>query len=397
MATPVFACGFECGIPTAGQHWAASGQNIATFDTGTVRSGLRSGKTSASIAGTSFFRSTVVLFGPGSANIFVCRVYVYFSTLPSADTPIVQLVSRLAGAYFKQADSKIYATANGTGLGATGVSVTTGIWYRIDVKVNISANPWTADVQVDDAACGQHTNAEAANTYVQFDVGFTSTAVATIYFDDFLLSLTAADYPLGDGYILSYIPNADGTHDIAGANDVERTLTGTDITNATTTAYQLVDDRPMESVSTDFINFKTAALRVEIAYEDSVEAVAPRSVEAIVGYHDASGAGTHNFSVTLRDSGGGTTADIMAAATRNVGATMSWGRAHFTTIPGGGAWTLAAFNALRSRIAVTDASPDVYIDGLMLEAEYAALVLDIGGEHPITEWPMRRRLMVLAH
>lgn len=257
-------------------------------------------------------------------------------------------------------------------MGATGVAVTTGVWYLIDVKVNASANPWTVDVQVDGAACGQATLAAAAGTTQQLALGNSSTATLDMYADDLLVSHTSGDYPLGGGYVISYIPNADGTHNVAGANDFERTLTGTDIINTTTDAYELVNDRPLEAVAGDFINGKAPPNTtdyVEVAYEDSAESVAPRSVEAIAGYHDASGAGTHNFQLTLRS--GSTTADIMPAATRNVGATMSWGRAHFTTIPGGTAWTLDAFNALVSRIIVSDPSPDVYLDGLMLEAEYA--------------------------
>jgi len=107
-----------------------------------------------------------------------------------------------------------------------------------------------------------------------------------------------------------------------------------------------------------------------VAYENSVEPVAPRAVDAMGVYHDASGAGSNNFSVTLRDSIGATTADIIPPGIRNVGATISYERAHFTTIPGGGAWTTEAFNALRSRFLVSDASPDPYIDALMLEAEF---------------------------
>ena len=370
MSTPVFACGFECGVSmNTNLHWGLGAG--ASFSTTTFRSGLRSLRCNVTLATNGFASHT----NAASANFNVARVYVYFASLPTltSDLCLVTDGGSTLGAYFNAVDSKIYAGTSLIALGATGVSVTTGVWYRLDVLVNTNANPQTVDVSVDGTACGQATVAVAAAAKSIWRVG-DALAAATfdMFFDDFWASQSLADYPFGGGYIISYIPNADGTHTNNGANDVERTLTGTDINIATTTTYQLVGARPMESASTDFINIKVAITDyVEIAYEDSVESVAPRSVEAIVGYHDASGAGTHNFVVTLRDSGGGTTADIMAAATRNVGATMSWGRAHFTTIPGGGAWTLAAVNALRSRINASDASPDVYIDGLMLEAEYA--------------------------
>ena len=363
MATPVFACGFECG----GGHLTTVG--TTSYSTTTVRSGLRSGRINPSAYIGKFSNSAVT-----GAAVRVGRVYVYFATLPNALVHIFGFGTGGNGdfgVYFKSTDNSLY-TGNGTTFSSSGISVTTGQWYLLEYREDNTDN--LLDARVNDVAIPQLSIAIASNpSGITCGWGF-GNATADLFFDDLLVSSTSADYPLGAGYVLSYIPNADGTHTTNGANDVERTLTGTDIVIATTTAYQLVDDRPLESVETDFINIKVAITDyVEIAYEDSVEPVAPRSVEAIVGYHDAGGAGTHNFVVTLRDNTGGTTADIMAAATRNVGATMSFGRAHFTTIPGGGAWTLGAFNALRSRINASDASPDVYIDGLMLEAEYAPL------------------------
>lgn len=373
MATPTFACGGECGI---GPHFRTVSGTV-TRDTGTKRSGLSSIKLTS--AGASGVLSDTT--GTGiSGTVAVIRCYVNFSTLPSANFLIAGDTNGV-GAVFKSSDSKIYA-GNETTQGATGVSVTTGVWYRLDIKNNVAANPWLIDVQVDGAACGQASIATGASSVNAIQLG-SSTTITTIFFvDDILASSTSGDYPLGAGYVISYIPNEDGDgasanrHNGLGSNEVERTLTGTDITNTTTTAFQLVDDRPMETAAGDFIAWLTngtAGDYVEVAYENTAESAAPRSVEAIAGYHDAGGAGTNNFQVTLRESGGATTADIVPAATRNVGATMSWFRAHFATVPGtSDAWTLTKFNALRSRFIATDASPDVYLDGLMLEAEYAS-------------------------
>ena len=317
------------------------------------------------------------------------RFYVYFATaLPLTTTEIFLWAANglNTGLYFNSIDSKLYAGSSIIALGATGVTVTTGVQYLIDLMIDISVNPRTIDAKVDGTSVGQATLATAASTAtVQFKFAANVTATTfDVFYDDLWLSVTGADYPFGAGYILSYIPNADGTHNVAGANDFERTLTGTDITNATTDAYELVNDRPLESAAGDFISAPAppnSTDYVEIAYENSAESVAPRSVEAIVGWHDAGGAGTHNFSVTLRDTNGSTTADIMAAATRNNGTSLTSNRAHFATIPGGTAWTLVAFNALVSRFLVSDASPDPYIDGLMLEAEYAPVVQNLLSEY----------------
>lgn len=373
MTTSVFCCGFECGIST-NAHFSLV--NTASFSTSTFRSGLRALRSNP-IASTGYGQ-TPTFTGP-----YVIRCYVYFASLPLVSTEFISVnkAGGNAGAYFNSADSSIYAGTSILALGASGVAVTTGVWYCIDIKVVTSANPWLIDVRVNNVPCGQRSSAIAADiAATAILIGVISASITQdVFFDDFILSLTDGDYPLGPGYILSYIPNEDGDgvsanrHNGLAANEVERTLTGTDIVNTTIDAFELVNDRPLEATSTDYINWKTngtAGDYVELAYENSVEPGPPRSVEAIVGYHDASGAGNENFSVTLRDSVGATTADIIAAANRNVGATMSWGRAHFATIPGGTAWTLTAFNALRSRFLATDASPDTFLDGLMLEAEY---------------------------
>lgn len=388
MASPVYACGGECGAYYTGSGnsvfhiWSSAGSSLWTFSTTTVRNGLRSMRYlpvagSATINGPSGTASTTRVW----------RDVIRFATLPDADCLISygNYSGTYAGVGFKVSDSKLYSAVSIAGVitfGATGVAVTTGVFYVCDVKTVGSLVTGTADIQVGGAACAQATGAFAAANANGVDRGSGDVNItADIFFEDFLLSETSGDYPLGDGYVISYIPNADGSHNVAGANDFERTATGTDITNLTTDAYELVNDRPLPTTAVDWINGiapPNSTDYVEIAYEDSAESAAPRSVEAIVVYHDASGAGTNNFSVTLRESGGGTTADIMAAATRNVGATISYARAHFATVPGtSDAYTLTKFNALRSRFLVSDSSPDPYIDALMLEAEYNAVVAAI--------------------
>lgn len=369
MATPVFCCGWECGSGTGTHHWTSA--NTPTADTVTFRTGLRAGRCDPS-SSTEYFFVTLA-----SVTRWVGRFYIRFATLPSADTSLCEVGNGGQDSpcvRFKQSDSKIYAGVHTT-LGASGVAVTTGVWYRIDFDFNVqTGGNDTCDVQVDGSACGQATATGLSAAETRVNLGVIDTCTADVYLDDFLLSNTAADYPLGAGHVNSYIPNADGTHTANSANEVERTLTGTDIVIATTTAYQLIDERPLPTTEVDFINWKTngGTDYVEWQYEDSTEGAAPRAVEAILVYHDASGAGTHNFQVTLREHAGATTADIAPAATRNVGATISYIRKHFATVPGtSDAWTETKFNALRSRLLVSDASPDVYIDAAMLEAEWA--------------------------
>jgi hypothetical protein len=384
MATPIFACGAECGVRLAtGPHWASQAGTVS-FDTGTVRSGLRSVRSNPTTA-TGYFTS----LAQASSTDWVIRLYVRFTTLPSASCAIVILATSGLGVYYKSSDSKLYAGSNTTNLGASGVAVTTGQWYRVDFK----ATSTTADASIDGTAVGQLAGSFSANT--QFAVGVsTANATADLFIDDILISQTTADYPIGAGFVKSYIPNADGTHNlVGGANDFERTLTNVAITNSTTDAYDLINERPLPTTEVEFINAVAPPTTdwVEWEYEDSTEADPPRAVEALLIHHDAGGAGTNDWSVILRY--GGSSSPIWTGTT-NVGSTITAKRTIFPTVPGtgGDAWTTTAFNALRSRFTVTDAAPDVYLDAAMLEAEFPEAVAAVARVPRSTSYPQ-----LLAH
>lgn len=371
MATPVYCCGFECGALINGGH-LQDNVGTPTFSTTTIRSGLRSLRCNPAAA----VKDVLVTLTSASLTQ-VGRVYVYFATLPDADCALWSYGSSAstpsANVRFKQSDSKIYAAVSTT-LGASGVSVTTGQWYRIDYKALVSTTVAdTMDVEVDGVACGQASATTAQGSAATCLLGTITSCTADVFFDDWWMSQTAADYPYGAGHVNSYIPNADGTHNVAGASDFERSGTGTDITNATTDAYQLIDDRPLPTTAVDWIQGTAppnATDYVEWQYEDeSTETAAPRAVEAIVAYHGASAA-SNNWTVTLREHAGGTSANIFSGAETAPTAVNSK-RAHFATVPGtANAWGLTEFNALRSRFLVSDAAPDPQIDAAMLEAEY---------------------------
>jgi len=330
-------------------------------------------------SGGNAFADTVLTF---SGGVYVYRFKVNFSVLPNS---VVMLAGiKNAGAYFNSADGKIYAGTLNTELGATGVTVSTSTTYYVDVRVNSSANPWLVDVQVSGAACGQRSTAAGADTGASaVRMGFAiNTTTATATFDDFTLSTTSADYPIGDGFVNQFIPASDGTHNVAGAADFQRTLTGTDILNATTTAFQLIDDIPLESgASVDWINMiapPNATDYVECIFGPapgiSTPTSAPRAVEVIAGIHQA-GTGTGNMEIRLNDNG---TTDAVYTATTVAGVTsVVFKRKHYATAPSGGAWTVTSgngnFNNIRVRFgspAAVDANPDQYLDGIMIEADF---------------------------
>lgn len=305
--TPVFCCGFECGVNNA--HWISTG---APYSTVVVRSGARAFRVNPTATTVTATSVSIV-----SATRWIGRFYLRFATLPSASCGIfgTSTTDGTAGGpkvHFNASDSKIYAKV-GTTVGATGVSVTTGAWYRIDFDFNISTGGNdTCDVQIDGTAVGQATAAGESAATATLALGAFSSTTADFYIDDVVLSNTAADYPIGAGYVNHFVPTSDGTHNIAGTGDFQRGNTGTDILNATTNAYLLIDDVPLPSGAVDEADCQRAVAPpnatdyVEGVFGPgpgiSTPTVAPRTVEAILAHHQVA-TQTGMMKVDLNDNG----------------------------------------------------------------------------------------------
>jgi len=379
MATPVFCCGFECG----------NGHHTLTGSSSIVTSGMRSGLRALQINPTASTGYAISLdFG---VAINVMRVYIYFVSLPTSTCEIAVFgtTTSIGGAYFNISDNSIYAGASATpSLGATGVPVTTGVWYKLDIKGNTASNPWLIDVSVNGTACGQKSYATGGSSKTQYTIGNRnlSSTFDAIY-DDILLSSTLADYPLpGALKIEPFVPTSDGTHNIAGTADFRKTLTATDILNSTTDAYLLVDNIPLDSGAAasngTFINMiapPNATDYVECVFGPapgiSTPTTAPRSVEVIAAIAQA-GTGAGNMRIRLNDNG---TLDDMYSATGVAGVTSyAYKRKHYAAGPAG-AWVIGGggngdFTDLRVRYgspAAVDANPDQYFSSTMIEAEFA--------------------------
>jgi hypothetical protein len=364
--TTVSCCGFECGI--FGPHFTSTAGSPA-FVTSGQRSGLRALEIDTTLAVSHIARVGSV---HGASAV---RFYITFDTLPSGNVELIRYEGnvRTFGLLYVASTTSLRTHSDGVPVQLSKV-ITTGVQYRVEIGITSTSSSSPYRLSIDEEELYAANVAQLTTNIVDLRIGIVNANVtAKLRIDDFLYSATFADYPIGNGYIISYIPDSDGTHSGSGNNDFEYSDTGTAIPYNATDVYTLVNKRPMPSSITTHIraNAPTSSEYVEVAYEDSVELRAPRSVEGIVRWHDQGGAGTQNFSVTLRDHGGGTTDDIKPAGAANVGTTLQSRRTHFLTIPGtSDPWTLTAFNALRTRMIVTDASPDPSIDGLMLEAEY---------------------------
>lgn len=388
--TGQLCCGFECGISGTGSHVDLP-VGTQSFSTSTVRTGNRSLRLNPTASNSYFVSASLT-----SSDKWVARFFIRFATLPSADCALIALgSSSKGGAWFQQSDSKIYARAgSATANGATGVSVTTGQWYQIDVYLNSNANPWTCDVKVNGTACGQATNSAAGSSGTLLYVGNANgTATMDAFYDDLIITQGGADYPIGDGNVYAFVPTSDGTHNIAGAADFKRGAAGTDILNSTTDSYLLVDDIPLDAIgsaptSNDYINAIAPPNATDytenkfgVATGSSNPGTAPRLIDVLVETAQ-SATQTGSFKLNLLDNA---TTDVIKEQVGIAGATnvACWRKA-YATPPSGGSWNggssgNGAFNNLRVRFYSADPAPDQYFVAGMIEAEFAPDNLTVPG------------------
>lgn len=372
----------ECGVFGGGAaandgHWAI-GAGTPTFSTTTVNNGARALRCNPSAA-TQYAYS---IFNAAAQTRLVGRCYLRFATLPGASCDLISFgPSPFSGPLvtYNSPDTKIYAAVGGT-KGASGVTVTTGVWYRIDFDFNIATGGNdTCDVRVDGTACGQATATGWSAGQTEIDLGALSSATCDLFLDDVILSLTGADYPIGAGKVLAYVPDADGTHNVG--TDMDRGTTAaptgdTSISGSTTDAYQWVNGTPLlggASNNTRLINMTALSSThyAEVDFQATAETAAPRAVEVITADRQ-DGTGSGSFQTKLNDNG---TEDAIANYGSVAGVTTDrYVTKQYATMVGGGAWTLARFNALKARFGYsTDANPDQFWRGIMIEAEFAVV------------------------
>jgi hypothetical protein len=373
----VFACGCECGLFGTTVHWEVFA-GTPTFETTIVRTGLRAIRCNA----TNEYVATA--FGAGTR--LIGRVYLYFVVLPDVDSMILgHNAVNAPNVLFKVADSKLYARVGATA-GASGIGVIAGRWCRVDFDFHTETGGADfCDVQVDGFACGQATATGASGASTHFFMGLLPAPTGDVVFDDIVLSTTATDYPLGPGSVKPFVPVGDGTHNIAGTGDFQKTLTAVDILNTTTDAYTLVDNVPLAATMTDWINMvlpPNATDYVECIFGPGPgilwPSVPPRAVDLICGINQA-GTGLGNMEIRLNDNG---TMDTVYTATGVAGVAVATGqvfkRKHYAAGPAG-PWVLGGggngdISDLRIRFGspgAVDVNPDQYFGCALIEAEFA--------------------------
>jgi hypothetical protein len=377
MTTPTWITGFEYGLPTplvtgTGLIDAIVGScTIPSIANGLPHSGSYSLKCSATGSVLAYISRNMT-----AGKTFVGRFYFYLLTLPTADKILYSIttVGHKIQLSFKQADSKLYIGIDGA-LTTVGPVVTALMWYCVDIKAVTSANPWLIDWQVDSAAQTQLSNAHAAEDMSVLDYGLRTLGTQTVYYDDIVHSVTAADYPIGAGGTYGLRPNADGVHN-NGANILEDSA-GHDIDGVNYFAWSLLDENPWGTALTDRIQQTNvgSANYLEFLFEDLLDAGWNIiGVDSLLEYA-AAGTAADTGGCVIRDGVTQTTLWGNQLAKADYSESSAYFK-HAIVTCSAGAWTKALVDGLKGRLGYSDDVADI--------PYWLAVMLEVGYRHPIS-------------
>ena len=378
MPAPVWLTGFEHG-----SQLTTSGGGLIDVIVGTIGTTIgvssadkRTGTYSLLVSPTAAAGGRATKSWAGTTGL-VARLYVKITSAPASGRAEIVCIPTSGNSprlVIDQADGlwKIITSATPGTVIATGPTYSIGVWTRIDLKVDVSANPWVVYCEIDGSSFNG-TSAQAAATIIGFGIGqgVTTGPAYTMYADDVIVSTTLGDYPIGPGVVIGLSPNADGTHN-AGTNVMED-ASGNDI--GAVTAYNLLDDVPLSAGGvTDRVQQTAngAGNYAEVQFADL--AVTPSAIHGVIGLL------AYQSAATQANTGGCiASADAFATQTTIWGAAgaladYSESSAFYKSAiiaPPGGSWSTDEVGALRVRLGYSDdANPDPYWLALMFEVAY---------------------------
>ena len=398
-ANAKFVCGAECGIAVVGtlsagtEHWSAvSGTTtVVTSGPSPMRSTrcFRMQPNNSVIQLDHTFASAIA-----SPATFVGRCYVYFASLPASDMPLFTAnPSGTSGSLTYQSSSGAIKTQGASGsFGASGVAVTTGQWYCLDLKAVLNTT-LTVDGAVNGVALAQRSEAASAASCTSVRIQGNTAGTADVYFDDVLVSGTSGDYPIGDGTVVGLYPNADATSDAATPTQRQMDHCWTPNTdfgkgaggatsmgnqNAEATSWQSLANPLSTSTATNWIAciLNGSSEWVAWKFDDLPGSAASVNGVMIVWASHSASATSNNLQIQI-GSGDGAGGFVWVTGVP----TMSFDLSETTiTVPvgivasaNGSAFTPTLVNGMKAKVTSSDVNPDAYLDGLCFEVDYVPL------------------------
>jgi len=251
------------------------------------------------------------------------------------------------------------------------VDVCDGAWHRIDARCVTSGATFTLDVQVDGTALTQATDPATAADITDWNFGLTTGTVDyTIYYSDFVMSATGADYPMGDHICKMLEINGTGTHgpgagaftdQAGGTSDAALLAACDDAWDGTTPELSQTGEDYVQQTANDSIGY------VEFTLEDPTESAIWNRVQlgTLMASEDAT---TANNCVTQLVDSGGTTLATTGLVDPSVSATVYTGYRPMAIVDPGAGWSGTTLSGCKVRFGFsTDAAPDALFNSAIVE------------------------------
>jgi hypothetical protein len=407
-AKPMWLSGFESGQLSTnnGGFYIISSSTYGVIDTVTspVRTGSYAMRIHPILNAADYAQVQPPLGSSQLGPNYVLHFALRFDVLPTQDAVMLEIRSGCGpcGTYpqmflWYHAATGKWAVSMGstaTGLyqkyqdGAAGPVA--GQWNTFDIRWNAGASPPTPraiDWQVDGTAQTTLSFLDAAATAASGGPAFGqddlyTNAQYTAYYDDVVISSTAADYPLGDVRITPLKPNAIHADPLGYLTNFQ----DDDSTAVDAASYTRVDETPLTG-TTDWIKQITSSAGgyVGIDFQDTTQTCI-RGASVVAEMRAQSGA--PNAAIGTNMSGPATGANNTVWS-GSLSTTVSYAQGVLTTVccpsnPGVGPWTQAGVNAawaLFGYCTNTTSTRRPELHSIILELAYLSLT---GGPATIT-------------
>ena len=362
--TVVMATGFEGGAivgSTDGQAPFGS----PTFGSGTVRTGSRALSTTDAVA-VDGMRYTVA----AGQQAVTTRAYVRLpDNTPNSVTSLLAIDSsgpaRSCDIDLQPGGSLTAVLFDGTDRDPqAGPSVQANRWYLLELRVVSSATTWVCDWSVDGVQYPASVwNFGATDTLDYVQVGADGDTDHVVHADDWMVSTTATDFPLGPGRTIALTPDGEGTHATAGSFASDAGALGA--------SPQLRIDELAAWSITDWVSQTVTGATSYLEWTMSNPAErssSARVVRSTVGFHSSSALGNDGRTKVVR--AGDTDAAAPIVQTGNMSFTSIQWTGAIVPPPASG-WTPSALDQLRMRTGyAVDVSPAPRWEAGLLEVEY---------------------------
>ncbi|MCW2923211.1 MAG: putative mannose-sensitive agglutinin biosis protein MshQ [Thermoleophilia bacterium] len=374
----IWATGFEPGAASANGGGLSAGTNGLGQNVAGGRNGARSLRfDTTGTPGNGWYSSKLL---PAGTKVLVQRYAVKVTAAPSRDIAITEVCDSgpvCSGEVVLRTDMTIdFCWQDGHAV-CTGIPSTTlalGSWHLIETRFDMTTpTAWTAALRVDGVAQATPPTYNGGAAYVPatIDMGMNDGAnvVGAYAFDDWAISTTAADYPLGDGRVLGYVPSGTGAHTNPASFGFSTngggafTALGAGDVSASPGSAAYLDEWPAALDANLVRQTSTSGtLRYEVA--DTTEVNSPNGV-SVVGAHREAAAGSNDVLVGAESRGA-----PLAGYTANPGNGTTAGYYWSGMLARPGGWMAKELNDLVLTLGSSTVTVAPWTDALMVEADF---------------------------